>query len=144
MNGSALAVPWEKAHADAILESWYAGEEGGAAIAAGDPLEASVRVTNTGRRAGDEVVQLYLEFPHVPGAPLQALRGFTRIRLDPGASRIVRFHLRRRDLSRVTETGDIIVAPGRYTVSVGGGQPGTGAPSVSGPIEIDGEIGLPQ
>src|SRR5262249_33248594 len=33
MNGSALGVNWEKAHASAILESWYAGEEGGAAIA---------------------------------------------------------------------------------------------------------------
>ena len=33
MNGSALGVNWEKAHAQAILESWYAGEEGGAAIA---------------------------------------------------------------------------------------------------------------
>ena len=33
MNGSALAANWEKAHADAILESWYSGEEGGAAIA---------------------------------------------------------------------------------------------------------------
>ena len=34
MNGSALAVNWEKAHANAILETWYSGEEGGAAIAA--------------------------------------------------------------------------------------------------------------
>ena len=33
MNGSALAAHWEKAHANAILESWYSGEEGGAAIA---------------------------------------------------------------------------------------------------------------
>ena len=34
MNGSALAATWEKEHANAILESWYSGEEGGAAIAA--------------------------------------------------------------------------------------------------------------
>ena len=33
MNGSALSVNWAKEHASAILESWYAGEEGGAAIA---------------------------------------------------------------------------------------------------------------
>jgi beta-glucosidase len=33
MNGSALAVPWVKEHAAAILEAWYPGEEGGAAIA---------------------------------------------------------------------------------------------------------------
>src|SRR5213079_495049 len=33
MNGSALGVNWEKAHANAILDAWYSGEEGGAAIA---------------------------------------------------------------------------------------------------------------
>jgi beta-glucosidase len=214
MNGSALAVNWEKAHADAILEAWYSGEEGGAAIAAtlsgrndpagrlpvtfytgvaqlplftdysmrdrtyryfsgkplwpfgyglsytsfsygdltlpsapiaaGEPLNASVRVTNSGKVAGDEVVQLYLEFPRVPGAPLRALRGFRRIHLAPGESQVVRFHLRRRDLSMVTDAGDIIVAEGRYTISIGGGQPGTGAPSVSGTFEVSGQVMLPQ
>jgi beta-glucosidase len=114
-----------------------------APIAAGKPLEASVRLTNTGKRAGDEVVQLYLEFPDVAGAPLRALRGFRRIHLAPGASRIVRFHLSRRDLSMVTEAGHIIVAPGSYTVSIGGGQPGTGAPAVAGRIRIDGQVRLP-
>src|SRR5437667_2574471 len=33
MSGSALSVNWEKAHANAVLEAWYSGEEGGAAIA---------------------------------------------------------------------------------------------------------------
>jgi beta-glucosidase len=214
MNGSALAVRWEKAHANAILETWYAGEEGGAAIAAtlsgrndpagrlpvtfyrsvrqlpnfadysmadrtyryftgkplwpfgyglsyttfkygdltlpsapiaaGAPLNASVKVTNTGKVAGDEVVQLYLKFPDVPGAPIRALRGFQRVHLAPGQSRLVRFHLKRRDLSMVTETGEIIVPRGAYTVSVGGGQPGTGAPTVSGEFRIAGQIELPR
>ncbi len=214
MNGSALAAKWEKAHADAILEAWYSGEEGGAAIAAtlsgrndpagrlpitfyedvdqlpnfedysmngrtyryfegqplwpfgyglsytsfgyrgltlpkaplqaGDPLDASVRVTNTGKVTGDEVVQLYLEFPSVAGAPIRALRGFQRVRLAPAASRIVRFHLRPRDLSMVTDAGDIIVAQGAYTVSIGGGQPGTGAPSVSGRFRVNGQMVLPE
>ena len=214
MNGSALAVGWEKAHANAILEAWYSGEEGGAAIAAtlsgrsnpagrlpvtfyrdvaqlpkfedysmagrtyryftgqplwpfgyglsytsfryggltlptaplaaGAPLDAAVKVTNTGKVAGDEVVQLYLQFPDVPGAPIRALRGFQRIHLAAGASRIVRFHLARRDLSMVTGDGDRIVAGGNYTVSVGGGQPGTGAPSVSGSFQVSGQIQLPE
>ncbi|HVS77135.1 MAG TPA: glycoside hydrolase family 3 C-terminal domain-containing protein [Steroidobacteraceae bacterium] len=212
MNGSALSVSWEKAHANAILETWYSGEEGGAAIAAtlsgrndpagrlpvtfytgvgqlpkfedysmagrtyryftgkplwpfgyglsytsfeyadltlpaapidaGDPLTASVRVTNSGKMAGDEVVQLYLKFPDVPGAPIRALRGFQRIHLAAGASQVVRFHLTRRDLSMVTDAGDRIVAQGTYTVSVGGGQPGTGAPSVSGTVRVSGQIQL--
>jgi len=214
MNGSALAVNWEKDNANAILESWYSGEEGGTAIArtlsgrnnpagrlpvtfytgidqlpnfqdysmkgrtyryfsgtplwpfgyglsyttfeygdlalpktpidAGGPLHASVKVTNSGKFAGDEVVQLYLRFPDVPGAPLRALRGFKRIHLGPGASQTVRFDLDRRDLSMVTETGDRIVANGSYTVSVGGGQPDSGVPAVSGTIQVKGQAVLPE
>ena len=214
MNGSALGVNWEKEHANAILESWYAGEEGGAsiaatlsgknnpagrlpvtfyqdvhqlphfedygmkgrtyryftgeplwpfgfglsyttfkysglslpagAVAAGDPVDVTATVTNAGQVAGDEVVQLYLKFPGVPGAPIRALRGFQRIHLAPGASRKVAFHLERRDLSMVSDDGDIIIAQGRYTLSVGGGQPGTEAPSVSGDFQINGQIMLPE
>jgi beta-glucosidase len=214
LNGSALAVKWEKAHADAILEAWYPGEEGGAAIAAtlsgrndpagrlpvtfysgiqqlpnfanysmagrtyryftgkplwpfgyglsytsfayseltvpaapieaGSPLNASVRVTNTGKVAGDEVVQLYLEFPDVPGAPLRALRAFRRVRLQPGRSEVVRFQLTRRDLSMVTDNGERIVPQGRFTLSIGGGQPGTGAPAVSGTFQVTGQVMLPE
>ena len=146
MNGSALAVNWINEHANAVLEAWYPGEEGGAAVAetlsgknnpagrlpvtfykdvsqlpnfedygmanrtyryfngkplypfgyglsyttfkysdlsvptqavaAGQPVGADVTVTNTGKVAGDEVVQVYLKFPAVKGAPLIALRGF--------------------------------------------------------------------
>ncbi|MBV9180368.1 MAG: glycoside hydrolase family 3 C-terminal domain-containing protein [Acidobacteria bacterium] len=214
MNGSALSVNWEKAHANAILETWYSGEEGGAAIAetlsgknnpggrlpvtfyrdvhqlphfedysmkgrtyryfqgeplwpfgyglsyttfgysdlslpkaqinAGDPFDASVTVTNTGKLAGDEVVQLFLKFPDVPGAPICALRGFQRVHLDPGGSQKVEFHLNPRDLSMVSDAGDIVVAEGKYTVSIGGGQPKTAAPSMSGNFEVKGQVMLPE
>ncbi len=115
-----------------------------AAINAGDPLDIAVTVTNTGSLAGDEVVQLYLKFPDITGAPLRALRGFQRIHLAPGASQKVEFHLERRDLSMVTQAGDIIVGQGQYMLSVGGGQPGTGAPSLSSDFEIKGQITLPE
>ncbi|WP_421021470.1 fibronectin type III-like domain-contianing protein, partial [Klebsiella pneumoniae] len=59
------------------------------AIKAGDPLDVSVMVTNTGSVAGDEVVQLYLHFPNVLGAPIRALRGFRRVSLEPGRSQRV-------------------------------------------------------
>ena len=65
----------------------YAGLE-----ASGSPLVVSATVTNTGSRTGDEVVQLYLAPP--PGAeprPRIMLRGFERIRLEPGESKRVRF-----------------------------------------------------
>ncbi len=115
-----------------------------ATINAADPLDASVTVTNSGKLAGDEVVQLYLKFPDVPGAPIRALRGFQRVHLEPGASQKVEFHLSPRDLSMVTDLGDIIVAEGKYTVSVGGGQPGTGAASARGNFEVNGRLILPE
>ena len=115
-----------------------------AAISAGDPLDTSVTVTNTGKVAGDEVVQLYLKFPDVAGAPIRALRGFHRIHLGPGAKQKVEFHLNPRDLNVVTDSGEIIVTPGRYTVSIGGGQPGPGIASVDGDFEVKGQIVLPE
>lgn len=73
-------------------------------------------------------MQLYWTFPPVAGAPIRALRGFERVHLEPGASQKVEFDLKRRDLGRVTAVGDIIVAQGQYTVSVGGGQRAVSTP----------------
>jgi beta-glucosidase len=214
LNGSALGVNWAAAHANAILEAWYPGEEGGAAVAetlsgknnpagrlpvtfykdisqlppfedysmkgrtyryfegaplypfgfglsyttfkysgltiprnpvtAGNPLIAEVTVTNTGTRAGDEIAQLYLTFPQVPGAPLRALRGFQRVHLEAGVSQKLRFELQPRDLSMITADGVPIVAAGEYTLSVGGGQPNTGASVLSQTFTINGKLELPE
>jgi beta-glucosidase len=164
INGSALAVNWAQEHVPAIVEAWYPGQAGGAALAdvlfgdynpagrlpvtfyrsiddlpafddysmkgrtyrffdgpplypfghglsyttfAYDSLRTSsdtitrdgtitvrVNVTNTGQRAGDEVVQLYLQ--HLGSAverPRQDLRGFRRVALKPGETRTVEFTL---------------------------------------------------
>jgi beta-glucosidase len=107
-------------------------------------VDAEVTVTNTGKVAGDEVVQLYLRFPPVKGAPILALRGFERIHLEPGASQKVHFQLKPRDLVMVTEDGNPIVAQGSYTISIGGGQPDTAAPGVTGHFHIDGQYALPE
>ena len=89
-------------------------------------------------------MQVYLKFPAVEGAPLIALRGFQRIHLAPGASQKVHFDLKDRDLGVVSEDGTPIIAQGDYTLSVGGGQPDTGAPVVTGKFHIDGQINLPE
>ena len=213
-NGSALSVNWAKEHANAILDAWYPGEEGGAAVAetlsgrnnpagrlpvtfykdisqlppftdysmkgrtyryfegtplypfgyglsyttfsysglsvptgtvaAGSPVVAEVTVTNTGSRAGDEVAQVYLTFPNVPGAPRIALRAFQRIHLEAGASQKLRFELKPRNLNMVTEAGDPIVAEGRYAISVGGGQPNTGTQVLTNSFNIKGALMLPE
>jgi beta-glucosidase len=113
-------------------------------INAGDPLSVEVTVTNNGKREGDEVVQLYISFPKVPGAPLRALRGFKRVHLKQGESQKVRLELKDRDLSMVSEAGEPVIAEGRYSVSIGGGQPNTGAPAVAGTFEVKGTKTLPE
>jgi beta-glucosidase len=113
-------------------------------VNAGDGLTAEVTVTNTGKVEGDEVAQLYLSFPKLAGAPLRALRGFKRIHLKAGESQRVRFDLKDRDLSMVSEAGEVIIPQGEYSVSVGGGQPNTGAPTVAGSFEVKGTQNLPE
>ncbi|WP_408589168.1 glycoside hydrolase family 3 C-terminal domain-containing protein [Novosphingobium sp.] len=105
-------------------------------IRKGAAITVETDVTNTGSRVGDEVAQVYLDFPKVPGAPNVALRGFARVSLAPGEKRRLRFVLTSRDLSSVTPDGTIRVAPGPYRVFVGGGQPGSGVPGSSGRFTI--------
>jgi beta-glucosidase len=113
-------------------------------LAAGDSLDVAVTVTNTGKLAGDEVVQLYLKFPDVPGAPIRALRGFQRVHLAPGAHQKVAFRLEPRALSMVDEAGNIIVAAGKYALCVGGGQPGPGVAFAQGDFEVNSPLALPE
>jgi beta-glucosidase len=94
-------------------------------IEAGKPLTVSVKVTNSGNRSGEEVVQLYMtdEKASTP-RPIRQLEGYDRISLQPGESRIVRFTLASRQLSLINDKGQRVIEPGFFTVSVGGKQPG--------------------
>jgi beta-glucosidase len=82
-----------------------------------------VRVTNTGRRAGSEVAQLYLGKPDpAPGVvqPPRWLRGFQKLRLAAGRTRTFRFLLSRRDFAYWSTAANAwTVAPGCYRVMVG-------------------------
>ena len=209
MNGSALSVNWAEQNADAILESWYAGEEGGSAIAQtlagvnnpagrlpvtfykgveqlpsfddysmenrtyryfkgrplypfgyglsyskfsygnlklsaaelreGEALGVDVDVSNASGRDGDEVVQVYLAFPRRRGTPIRALVAFTRVRVAHGETRHVRVSIGARDLSMVNEDGVRLTVAGDYRLSVGGGQPETGAPGVAASFVVQQE-----
>ena len=90
------------------------------------------------------MAQFYLSFPNAAGAPLRALRGFKRVHLKPGESQKVHFELKDRDLSMVTEAGVPLIAEGKYSVSVGGGQPNTGAQAVAGTFQVKGTRTLPE
>jgi beta-glucosidase len=213
MNGSALSVNWAARNADALLDAWYPGEEGGSAIAqtlsgsnnpsghlpvtfytgadqlppfddydmanrtyryfrgkplypfghglsytrfaydglklaprlkAGETLGVDVTVRNSGSRDGDAVAQLYLSFPPAPGMPVRALRGIQRVHLAKGESKSVHFALSPRDLSSVNAAGDRLVTPGAYRLSIGEGQPGTGASGITGRFTVEGSAPLPE
>jgi beta-glucosidase len=107
-------------------------------------LRVTTEVSNTGQRSGDEVAQLYLNFPETPGAPRVALRGFQRLTLRPGEKRMVLFDLSPRDLSAVTVDGVRQVMAGTYRVSVGSGQPETGVPVQSARFEAAQSEALPE
>lgn len=90
-------------------------------IGPAEPLRVAVTVTNTGRRAGDEVVQLYLrdEVASVT-RPVKMLRGFQRIHLRPGERRRVEFTLAPKDLALLGPDLRPVVEPGTFTVFAGG------------------------
>ncbi len=108
-----------------------------------DGIIVETELTNTGGRQGDEVAQLYLDFPDAPGVPKIALRGFERISLPAGEKRTVRFELSPRDMSSVSPEGDIRVLSGRYKAFVGGGQPGSGLPGSFGTFTVKSTVSLP-
>jgi beta-glucosidase len=214
MNGSALSVNWAKEHANAILEAWYSGEEGGSAIAqtlasvnnpsgrlpvtfyksvsdlpafedysmanrtyryfkgeplypfgygmsyskfvysnvklsanelkAGEPLKVDADVTNTSKRDGDEVVEVFLTFPKLAGAPNRALCGFSRVHIRAGESSHVSVAIDPRSLSYINEANERLIAAGEYKLSVGDGQPGTTATPTELSLSIKGQTRLPE
>jgi beta-glucosidase len=113
-------------------------------LQAGEPLTIEADVKNVSKRDGEEVVQVYLSFPKVPGAPNRALRGFTRVHIPAGKTEHVRIALQPRDLSYVSPDAKILISPGSYTLSIGGGQPGTSAPVAETDFVIAGEKQLPE
>ena len=84
-----------------------------------------VRVTNTGSRAGDEVVQLYVTGPGAgERRPISALKGFRRVSLAPNESRVVEFPVKGEAFARIDEEGNAVVDAGEHAVLVGGASPG--------------------
>lgn len=81
-------------------------------------------LTNTGKRDGEEVAQLYLSAVNYKGkAALRSLKGFDRVFLKSGESKQLRFQLDREELSIVDENGKLKPHAG-WEISIGGGQPG--------------------
>ena len=91
----------------------------------GSSAKVTVTVKNTGGRDGEEVVQLYLAFETIAKTvPARALKGFQRISLKSGQSKMVAFVLTPEQLSLVRENGKQYQSSGKVIISTGGGQPG--------------------
>jgi len=202
MNGRPLSIGWEREQADALLETWFAGTEGGNAIAdvlfgdynpsgklpitfprsvgqipmyynhtrigrpftpgkpgnytsqyfeepngplypfgyglsystfelsglalsgnklkRGDTLQASVVVRNTGKVAGETVVQLYVQDVSASmSRPVKELKNFQKLMLKPGETRTVTFSISEEDLKFYNGQLQRVAEPGTFNVQVG-------------------------
>jgi beta-glucosidase len=191
INGAPLSIPEVADKANALLEAWYPGQEGGTAVAeilfgdvnpggklpltiarslgqlpmyynqkptahrgylfdttqplfpfgfglsyttfeigepqvsaarikAGDPVNVTVSVKNTGKVAGDEVVQLYLhDVVSSVTRPVKELKGFRRVTLAPGESKTVQFTLDREAFAVWNQDMKRVVEPGAFEIMAG-------------------------
>jgi len=112
-------------------------------LKAGDPITATVTVTNSGSMAGDEVVEAYLKTPQ-QGGPIHSLVGFERVNIPAGGSKEVTLKIDPRSLSSVDDQGNRSILAGKYSLTLGGAQPEeTQAKSEAG-FTVDGTKALPK
>ena len=113
------------------------------ALKAGDPITATVTVTNGGSMAGDEVVEAYIKTPQ-QGGPIHSLVGFERVNVPAGGSKEVTRKIDPRALASVDDQGNRSIVAGKYTLTLGGAQPEeTQAKSEAG-FSVEGTIALPK
>lgn len=92
--------------------------------AGANSFKAACTVTNSGKYEADEVVQLYVsDLEASVLVPQYALKGFQRISLKPGKSKIVSFDLGPKELELVNDKGDRILEAGEFQISIGGSVP---------------------
>lgn len=121
-----IDVPWTPLYAFGHGLSYTTFQYGGLAvkhprIATDGSQEVSVTVTNTGKRAGAEVVQLYVRDDVASVTrPVKLLRGFERVELAPGQSKTLTFKLGFEDLAMYDAAMKRVVEPGSFTVFAGG------------------------
>lgn len=87
----------------------------------GEEIAISVVVSNTGERAGEEVVQLYVQ--DLVGSvtrPVRELKGFEKVMLQPGEERTINFSLTHEDLAFHTADMEFKAEPGDFKIFVGG------------------------
>src|SRR3954454_9516317 len=84
----------------------------------GEGARVTFTITNTGRRSGAEVGQVYVGFPAKDGEPPRQLKGYRKVSLEPGASQSVTVDLDARSFQHWASRW--VATRGCYTISVGG------------------------
>lgn len=96
-------------------------------------IKVSIDIKNTGKVIGDEVVQLYIsDLEASVTVPKWELKGFKRIKLNPGEETRMEFALSRRQLALINEEGKCLLEPGRFRIYVGGQQPDSRSRELTG------------
>ncbi len=112
-------------------------------LKAGDPLNATLTVTNAGAVAGDEVVEAYVKTPQ-QGGPIHSLVGFERVHLEPGVTKAVKLQFDPRSISSVDDQGNRSILPGKYTLTIGGAQPQETEAKSAAEFTVTGTAPLPK
>ena len=94
-------------------------------IEAGDTLEITISLKNTGKISGEEVVQVYVDYPQAPfRVPLVELKDYKRVWLESGEEKEIRFAIFSDQLKVPDESGEFVLIPGTCQVIAGGCSPG--------------------
>jgi len=112
-------------------------------LKAGDPISATIAVTNSSAIPGDEVVEAYLKTPQENG-PIHSLVGFQRINIPAGAMRDVTISIDPRSLSSVDDKGDRAILPGKYVLTLAGAQPQDTDAKSEAAFTVTGTVTLPK
>ena len=85
-----------------------------------DPVHVSYKIKNTGGRAGDEVVQLYIrDMLSSVSRPVMELKGFHRVHLKAGETRTGTFTITPEMLTMLNEKFESVVEPGEFKIMIG-------------------------
>ncbi|WP_109487836.1 glycoside hydrolase family 3 C-terminal domain-containing protein [Occallatibacter savannae] len=114
-----------------------------ASLKAGDPITATVTVSNSSSMAGDEVVEAYLKTPQ-EGGPIHSLVGFERVNIQAGGSKEVTIKIDPRSLSSVDDQGNRSILAGKYTLTLGGAQPEETQAKAEAGFTVEGTKALPK
>ena len=90
-------------------------------ISTDEPITLSFDITNTGKRDGDEVAQIYIKNPNDPNGPIKALKAFKRVHVKAGESQSLSVTLASKAFQSFNDnTQTMEVRPGNYQILYGG------------------------